>query len=512
LGKKPLYYGRIGGAFAFASELKAFAEIPDFAARIDRNSVAAYFRHNYVPAPHSILAGIRKLASGTVLTLDLTAGNLDGLEERYWYAPDAYREARQAGSRSSSFKAAADALEGILTDAVGLRMLADVPVGAFLSAGIDSTTVVALMQRQASTPVRTFTIGFQEKDFDEARYAREIALHLGTSHTEMYVSPAEAREVIPLLPQVFDEPFADSSQIPTYLVSRLARNQVTVVLSGDGGDEAFLGYGRYPAVHDAWKRIGWLPRSLRGRLRALLTGGGPSDLERWLWWVAPLVPQFGHTRRLGESLQKAAELLAVPNRECFYRAFVSHEKNPQRLVIGSVEPAGPMLDERCWVPGLSLVEHAGLIDVMTYLPDDILVKVDRSTMALGLEARAPLLDHRVLEFGWSLPTKWKLHRHRSKRVLRAVVERYVPPALMNRPKTGFGVPVRDWLRGPLRGWMTDLLAVDRIRREGILNPDIVERYVGEHLKGTQDWHARLWDLLMFEAWLAEYSDRWRMSS
>lgn len=511
LGKKPLYYGRVGGVFAFTSELKALSRIPHFSSDIDRNALAAYFRHNFIPAPHSILNGVRKLEAGTVLTLDLAGRDLEGTLKSYWFAPDVYRHARSAG-RQSSFVDAVDELELRLRDAISLRMVADVPLGAFLSGGIDSTTIVALMQSLSTLPVRTFTIGFKEADFDEAGHARQIARYLGTKHTEMYLTPQEARDVIPLLPMVYDEPFADSSQIPTYLVSRLACQHVKVALSGDGGDEVFMGYERYPAVRAAWSRIGWMPGPFRRGLGRALAHGDPLALERWLWWLAPMLPRFGRARRIGEALQKVGELVGAANREHFYRAFVSHDKNPDRLVVGATEPDTPLTNSKYWLPGMSIVEHASLMDSMVYLPDDILVKVDRASMAVSLEARAPILDHRVVEFAWSLPTPWKLNGTAGKRILRAVAERYVPRQLIERPKMGFGVPIRDWLRGPLRDWATDLLSCDRIRRQGLLEPKIVATYLEEHLAGTQDWHARLWDLLMFEAWLGEHSERWRTSS
>jgi asparagine synthase (glutamine-hydrolysing) len=510
-GKKPLYYGRIGGAFAFASELKAIAGIPGFGGDIDRDALAAYFRHNYVPAPRSVYQGLRKLEAGTILTLEVGRRDLEGRAQRYWFAPDVYRRVR-GSTRITKFPEAVDELDRLLGDAVGLRMIADVPLGAFLSGGIDSSVVVALMQRQASAPTRTFTIGFEEAGFDEAAHARRIAAHLGTDHTELYLTAREARDVIPLLPTIFDEPFADSSQIPTYLVSRLAGRSVKVALSGDGGDEVFMGYERYRAVCSAWGRVRWMPGGLRRRLGGILTRTSPAALDRWLRWVAPLLPSFGRARSVGEALQKAGEVVGAPDREHFYRALVSHEKHPDRLVLGAREPTTPLTDPQFRIPGSSLVEHASLVDWAMYLPDDILVKVDRASMAVSLEARAPILDHRVVEFAWSLPTEWKLHGTNGKRILRAVAERYVPRELIERPKMGFGIPLRDWLRGPLRDWATDLLAPDSIRRAGLLDPVIVSRYLDEHLSGTQDWHARLWDILMLQAWLEARTGRWRTSS
>ncbi len=510
-GKKPLYYGRIGGAFAFASELKAIAGFPGFGGDLDRDALAAYFRHNYIPAPGSVYRGLRKLEAGTILTLEIGRRDLEGRANRYWFAPDVYRRVR-GSTRIASFPEAVEELDSLLGDAVSLRMIADVPLGAFLSGGIDSSVVVALMQRRSSAPTRTFTIGFEEAGFDEAAHARRIAAHLGTDHTELLLTAREAREVIPLLPMIFDEPFADSSQIPTYLVSRLASRHVKVALSGDGGDEVFMGYDRYRAARSAWDRIRWMPGGLRKTLGGILVRSSPAALDRWLGWVAPLLPSFGRARSVGEALQKAGEVLGAPDREHFYRALVSHEKHPGRLVLGASEPATPLTDPRFRIPGSSLAEHASLVDWAMYLPDDILVKVDRASMAVSLEARAPILDHRVVEFAWSLPTEWKLDAAIGKRILRAVAERYVPREMIDRPKMGFGIPLRDWLRGPLRDWATDLLAPDSIRRAGLLDPVIVGRYLDEHLSGTQDWHARLWDILMLQAWLEARAGRWRTSS
>jgi asparagine synthase (glutamine-hydrolysing) len=510
-GKKPLYYGRIGGAFAFASELKAIAGIPGFGGDIDRNALAAYFRHNYIPAPGSVYQGMRKLEAGTILTLEAGRRDLEGRSTHYWFAPDVYRRARRS-TRIATFPQAVQELDTLLYDAVGLRMIADVPLGAFLSGGIDSSLVVALMQRQSSASIRTFTIGFEEAGFDEAAHARQIAAHLGTNHTELYLTAREARDVIPLLPTIFDEPFADSSQIPTYLVSRLASQHVKVALSGDGGDEVFMGYDRYRAARSAWGRVRWMPRGLRKGLAGVLSGNSPATLDRWLGWIGPFLPSFGRTRSVGQTLQKAGEVVGAPDREHFYRALVSHEKHPGQLVLGASEPVTPLTDPRFRIEGSSLVEYASLVDWAMYLPDDILVKVDRASMAVSLEARAPILDHRVVEFAWSLPTEWKLDDATSKRILRAVAERYVPREMIDRPKMGFGMPLRDWLRGPLRDWASDLLAPDSIRRAGLLDPVIVGRYLDEHLSGTQDWHARLWDILMLQAWLEARARRWRTSS
>jgi asparagine synthase (glutamine-hydrolysing) len=376
--------------------------------------------------------------------------------------------------------------------------VADVPLGAFLSGGVDSSTIVALMQAQSSRPVRTFTIGFHEDAFNEAHHARAVAAHLGTDHTELYLSAEQTLAVIPRLPELYDEPFADPSQIPTFLVSELARRSVTVSLSGDGGDELLGGYDRYAITDAVWRRMGRVPRPVRRSLGRALTALSPATWDRLLSGGGMASPG----RFSGERIHKLAGLLSLDTAEAVYRRMLSHWAAPERIVPGAVEPPVTLSDERQWPRIESYLQRMMYLDLVTYLPDDILVKVDRASMAVSLESRAPLLDHRIVEFTLRLPLSQKVRRGQGKWLLRRVLDRYVPRTLTDRPKMGFGVPIDRWLRGPLRGWAQDLLDEGRLRREGFLAPAEVARIWREHLSGARNWQFLLWDVLMFQAWLA----------
>ncbi|MHB8897862.1 MAG: asparagine synthase (glutamine-hydrolyzing) [Thermoguttaceae bacterium] len=483
VGIKPLYYGRLDGRFLFGSELKALRAHPGFAASIDRGGLCSYLHHGYIPAPQSIYGGIFKLPAGTMLTVQNDRPSASPVS--WWTMAEAARRGLREPF-SGSDQEAVDQLDLRLRDSVALRMLADVPVGAFLSGGIDSSTVAALMQAQNSRPIRTFSIGFEEAGYDEAPHAQRVARHLGTDHTECYVTPDEAREVIPRLPALFDEPFADSSQIPTFLVCQIARRDVTVCLSGDGGDELFCGYDRYAHLRRLWEKVSWCPGPVRrpAGTAALLAAG--------------LLP--GGVRGKGR-LEMIGQLLTARNGTEVYNRFNSHWRNHRSLVIGGEAPRLVRVPHDLLQAGAGLAEQMTFIDAISYLSEDILVKVDRASMGVGLEARVPLLDRRVVEFAWTVPTAMKVRGGQTKWLLRRVLERYVPPELTERPKMGFGVPIDSWLRGPLRDWAENLLREDRLRAEGYFHPGPIRQKWKEHLDRRADWHYLLWDILMFQAWL-----------
>jgi asparagine synthase (glutamine-hydrolysing) len=460
LGEKPLYYGRAGGVFLFGSELKAMRAHPAWDRGIDRGALALLLRYGYIPSPHTIYEGIHKLPPGTVLTV--TPGR-PGTEpaEAYWSLPD-LAEAGRRDPFQGTPEEAADELEGLLRQAVRGQMVADVPVGAFLSGGIDSSTVVALMQAEARRPVRTFSVGFAETGFDEAPHAKAVAAHLGTDHTELYVTPQQAMEVIPRLPQLYDEPFADVSQIPTFLVSELARRHVTVSLSGDGGDELFGGYKRVSWGRSIWRKVGWVPRPLRRAAAGAATAVTPEAWNATFKRLAPLLPTRLRLPNPGYDIHKLAASLGAADPMAFYRGLVSHWRQPASVVLGAAEPATALSGDvpRPCLPDFA--ERMMFLDLVTYLPDDILVKVDRAAMAVSLESRMPFLDHRVVEFAWRLPMDLKIRGTEGKWLLRQVLYRHVPRRLLERPKMGFGMPIGTWLRGPLRAWAEALLDPARL--------------------------------------------------
>lgn len=499
LGEKPLYYGQMGRSILFGSELKALRAHPDFKGEINRDALALYLRHNCIPAPYSIYRGIYKLPPGTMLAISGRDASLPD-PVQYWSA----REAAEQGVAEpfvGSAEEAAVMLDGLLRDAVGLQMVADVPLGVFLSGGIDSSTVVALMQAQSKRRVKTFTIGFNEAGYNEALYAKAVAAHLGTEHTELYVTPTEAMAVIPKLSAMYDEPFADSSQIPTFLVSELARRSVTVSLSGDGGDELFAGYNRYFLGQSIWKRVGWMPQFLRATAAAALTAVSPQSWDRVFGAAKSLLPSKLKQSTPGDKIHKLAEVLAVESPEAMYRGLASHWKDPASVVLGASEPLTALTDRRLWSNLPDFTQRMMCLDTVTYLPDDILVKVDRASMGVSLEARIPFLDHRVVEFAWRLPLSMKVRDGQGKWLLRQVLYQYVPKELIERPKTGFGVPIDAWLRGSLREWAEALLGESRLRREGYFRPEPIRQKWREHLSGERNWQYHLWDVLMFQVWL-----------
>jgi len=492
LGIKPLYWAEFSGRLVFGSELKALRADTAWSPELDRDALAAYLRFGYVPGPLAIYRGVRKLPPGTILSVP--AEGSPALRA-YWSLADIARQgqsARFAGDEEE----AADALEALLRDAIGRRMAADVPLGAFLSGGIDSSTVVALMQAESTRPVRTFSIGFRERDYDEGGDAAAVARHLGTDHTALYASPQHALDVIPRLADMYDEPFADSSQIPTYLVSKMTRGHVTVALSGDGGDELFGGYTRYFRARRLTRAIGAAPMPLRG-----LAASGMRALSPAAWSaLGAMIPPEHRPAQFGDKIHKLADVLAGAAGGDIYRRLVSLWPDPAAILRGGQEPIG-LLDD-AGTPALipDPIERMQYLDTLTYLPDDILTKLDRASMAVSLEARVPLLDHRLVAFSWTLPPSMKAAGGVGKRVLRRVLYRHVPRNLVDRPKMGFAMPVADWLRHELRDWAEDLLAEPALDEGGIFRPAPIRRRWREHLAGTRNWQASLWAVLMFQAW------------
>lgn len=504
LGEKPLYYGFMGNSFLFGSELKALRAHSDFRGEIDRDALILLMRYNCIPTPYSIYKGIFKLPPGTILKIAQDSRDLCA-PIPYWSAKEV-AELGIANPFNGTERDAIIELDKLLREAIGLRMLADVPLGAFLSGGIDSSTIVALMQAQSYKPVKTFSIGFHEDSYNEANHAKRVAQYLGTEHTELYVTSEEAMAVIPTLPTLYDEPFSDSSQIPTFLVSSLAKKHVTVCLSGDAGDELFGGYNRYFWGRRIWNSIGWMPASFRNTLARALTAISPETWDQWFSRFGELLPAKLKQRQSGDKLHKLAEVLAVESPKAMYRCLVSHWKQPGGLVLEGEEPANLFSDQVRLKDSHDFTDWMMYMDLVSYLLDDILVKIDRASMSVNLEARVPFLDHRIVEFAWKIPLEMKLRDGEGKWLLRQVLYKYVPKELIERPKWGFGIPLDTWLRGPLREWAETLLGEQRLNKEGFFNSRLIREKWQEHLSGKRNWQYHLWDVLVFQAWL-DGSDR-----
>lgn len=505
LGIKPLVYGIADDTLLFGSEFKPLRRHPRWTGGVDPDALALYLRTLYVPEPFTIHAGFRKLEQGCLVrfTEEHLAHRALPEPEPYWSVIEAVRHGLDTPFTGTDAEAA-DALEDLLTDAVRLRTVADVPLGSFLSGGIDSSTVTALLQKVTDRPVKTFTIGYKESAYDEASHAEAVARHLGTDHTTLRLDPADAHAVVPDLPRFYDEPFADASQIPTYLVSRLAREHVTVCLSGDGGDELFGGYNRYLLAPALWRRLARMPLPLRRALAPVLGGRLGGVLSAGYDAVSRVTNPRNRQLIFRDKLQKLAASMSAPTREAFFENITAYWIEPERFVRGASRPATHFSTPSSWPPFEDFARWMMAMDMRTYIPGDALHKVDRASMAVALEARVPILDHRVAEFAQRLPLSMKIRDGRGKWLLRQVLHRHVPAEIFDRPKQGFGIPIDAWLRGPLRDWAEALLAETRLRQEGYFDPAPVRRAWADHLSGRANRQYHLWGVLMFQAWLEEY--------
>lgn len=494
-GEKPLYCSMQNGLFLFGSEAKSLAAHPGFTRTIDPESVSLFLRYQYIPAPKSIWQGVFKLEPGTLLTVDRSGAMTT---EPYWSLADAVEHGRIMPFPGEPDEAARE-METLLTDAVRLQMVSDVPLGTLLSGGIDSSLITALAQKVSNRPVRTFTIGYDDGAYDEAPHARAVAEHLGTDHTELIVPPEQCLDLIPRLAEIWDEPFADASMLPTALVSELTRQHVTVCLSGDGGDESFGGYNRHVSAPPLWNRLSALPAAVRKVAANGILGISPRTLDSLYTYFEPLLPGSKRMTNPGFKAHKLARVMAAPTREAMYTALCSTWMHPEQLLGTQTEPNLPDAPE-----GLSFRQWMQYQDTLTYLPGDILAKVDRAAMAFSLETRAPYLDHRVVELAWTLPESVNVSGGVGKKVLRTILDRHVPREITDRPKTGFGVPLGGWLRGPLREWADDLLHPRRLEQQGVINSIPVVRALNEHMSGRRDNEHQLWTVLMLQTWL----DHW----
>jgi asparagine synthase (glutamine-hydrolysing) len=502
LGEKPLYYGWVGDTLLFGSELKALVAHPQWQGEIDRDALALFVRHGYIPAPHSIYQGISKLPQGTIVSLPANQPQA-AKPIPYWDLQTAALDGIANPFQGSDAEGIAH-LDKLLRETINEQMVADVPLGAFLSGGIDSSTVVALMQAQSTRPIKTFSIGFTEQKYNEAEYAKAVAAHLGTEHTELYVTPEDALNVIPQLPTLYDEPFADSSQIPTYLLSKLTRQHVTVSLSGDAGDELFCGYSRYFTAQAIWQKISWIPVGMRQFYAKLLLS---VPMERWdaiINGIGKVVPRLQQPQQ-GFRVHLLASFLNTKQPLDLYSQMMSSWKNPAAIVLNSREPDTVITNPPDWLQRLDFTNQMMYADAMTYLTDDVLAKVDRAAMGVSLESRVPFLDRRVVEFAWKLPLSMKVRDGQGKWLLRQVLYQYVPQSLIDRPKMGFGVPIDLWLRNELRDWAEALLDENRLQQEGFFNVGAVRQQWQEHLSGEFDNCYSLWHILMFQAWLEHQS-------
>ena len=500
VGEKPMYYGWQGQGkaktFLFGSELKALKEHPVFEKNINRDSLSLLMRHSYISYPNSIWKGIHKLEPGNILTI-----SLDSLEpkiSKYWDIERIIKNQKINESHLSEEDAVSQ-LDILLKDIISKQMLADVPVGAFLSGGVDSSTIAAHMQAQSTSKIKTFTIGFNEDKQNEADYAKKISDHLGTDHTELILSAADAKNIIPMIPTIYDEPFADSSQIPTYLVSKLARNDVKVALTGDGADEILCGYNRYQVSNKLWSRYNRIPHSLRKIGSQTISAIPPRALSS----LHNMLPMTNKSNNFSDKVYKGGRLLKAKDIDQFYLEFISYWNDPEALVINSKEPKTILNNNNKNIHNMTNIERMMYLDLLSYLPGDILTKVDRASMAVSLETRLPFMDHRLIEFAWTLPNEYKYKNGRTKWILKEVLNKYIPKKLYDRPKQGFGIPINEWLRGSLREWAEELLNEQKLKEQGYFDAIKIREKWMQHQSGKSNWQHQIWNILMFQSWLEE---------
>jgi asparagine synthase (glutamine-hydrolysing) len=504
LGEKPLYYGWIGDSFIFASELKPFMLYRKQDLHLNRQAIALYMEHNYIPAPHSIFLEIKKLEAAHWIQLKPQSGPQSIRTLPYWALSERIHQLRKHGSDShiESEEEILESFETNLKKTIARQMVADVPLGAFLSGGLDSSSVVALMQAQSSRKVRTFTIGFHEKEFNEASEEKKIAAHLGTDHTEMFVTPQDSLDVVPHLAEIYDEPFADSSQIPTSLLARLTRQHVVVSLSGDGGDELMAGYNRYNWSQKLSALTEPMPHAARAIVSQIATSISEENWSRASSLVMWALPENKKMKHFGQKVHKLASFLGAKDQVDVYKKLIKHPW-PGMPVLRAENAENESLNKSL-IEDFSGIESMMYSDAMTYLPDDILVKVDRATMAASLESRTPFLDHEWVEYIWTLPLSIKIREGQGKWILRKTLEKYVPRELFERPKSGFAAPIGKWMRHELRDWCEELLDEKRLREEGLLNVSLIRQMWQEHLDEKKNWQYQLWNVLMLEAWIQKW--------